>query len=96
ITTFANYLGPGISGILSPIPVIAWPLLVFAHVQLGGFAAVAAIRGAAIGSIGVIVFYLIVSNFLAEHNISVVYVSALISSALVTMAFVVILRIYKH
>ncbi|EJT84670.1 hypothetical protein PPS11_19164 [Pseudomonas putida S11] len=34
-TSLANWLGPATSGMLAPIPVIAWPLVVFAHVQTG-------------------------------------------------------------
>jgi hypothetical protein len=58
VTTSANWLGPVASGLLAPIPVIAWPLAVFAHVQSGRHELSAIIRGNAIGAVGVVGFYL--------------------------------------
>nr|WP_314486876.1 hypothetical protein [uncultured Pseudomonas sp.] len=58
ITTSAERLGPVASGMLAPIPVIAWPLMVFAHVQGGRFELATIVRGNAIGAVGVIGFYL--------------------------------------
>jgi hypothetical protein len=58
ITASATWLGPVVSGLLAPIPVIAWPLAVFAHVQGGRHELAAIIRGNAIGAVGVVGFYL--------------------------------------
>lgn len=58
VTTSANWLGPVASGLLAPIPVIACPLAVFAHVQSGRHELSAIIRGNAIGAVGVVGFYL--------------------------------------
>ncbi|MEG5264025.1 hypothetical protein TRP66_06945 [Pseudomonas sp. JDS28PS106] len=58
VTASANWLGPVISGLLAPIPVIAWPLAVFVHVQSGRHELSAIIRGNAIGAVGVVGFYL--------------------------------------
>ena len=58
ITASATWLGPVASGLLAPIPVIAWPLAVFAHVQSGRHELAAIIRGNAIGAVGVVGFYL--------------------------------------
>ncbi|MFS0827381.1 hypothetical protein [Pseudomonas phoenicis] len=58
ITASAERLGPVASGVLAPIPVIAWPLMVFAHVQGGRFELATIVRGNAIGAVGVIGFYL--------------------------------------
>ncbi|MBK5007299.1 hypothetical protein, partial [Pseudomonas sp. S32] len=52
-TSLANWLGPATSGMLAPIPVIAWPLVVFAHVQNGRAGMAAMVRGNAIGAGGV-------------------------------------------
>jgi hypothetical protein len=60
ITASARWLGPVVSGFLAPIPVIAWPLAVFAHVQGGRPELAAIVRGNAIGAVGVIGFYLAV------------------------------------
>ncbi|HYQ48946.1 MAG TPA: hypothetical protein VES70_00805 [Pseudomonas sp.] len=60
ITASAQWLGPVASGMLAPIPVIAWPLAVFAHVQGGHQELGAIVRGNAIGAVGVLGFYLAV------------------------------------
>jgi hypothetical protein len=33
VTASARLLGPQLSGLLSPIPVLAWPLCIFVHAQ---------------------------------------------------------------
>lgn len=58
ITASAEWLGPVASGMLAPIPVIAWPLAVFAHVQGGAQEMGRIVRGNAIGAAGVLGFYL--------------------------------------
>lgn len=59
ITASAEWLGPVASGMLAPIPVIAWPLAVFAHVQGGRQEMGKIVRGNAIGGVGVLGFYLV-------------------------------------
>ncbi|MDE1169351.1 MAG: hypothetical protein PW845_29240 [Pseudomonas sp.] len=59
ITASAQWLGPVASGMLAPIPVIAWPLAVFAHVLGGAQEMGKIIRGNAIGGVGVLGFYLV-------------------------------------
>ncbi len=59
ITASAEWLGPVASGMLAPIPVIAWPLAVFAHVQGGRPEMGKIVRGNAIGGVGVLGFYLV-------------------------------------
>lgn len=66
ITASAEWLGPVASGLLAPIPVIAWPLAVFAHVQGGHHELGAIVRGNAIGGVGVLGFYLTVHSFIAQ------------------------------
>jgi hypothetical protein len=87
ITAFASKLGPELSGILSPIPVIAWPLIVFAHMQGGRSEAVAAIRGTAAGSIGIIVFYIAISQLITGNNIAMIYLLAFSVSVFSSFAF---------
>jgi len=62
ITASAQWLGPVASGLLAPIPIIAWPLAVFAHVQGGHHELGAIVRGNAIGAAGVLGFYLAVKS----------------------------------
>lgn len=66
ITASAQWLGPVASGLLAPIPVIAWPLAVFAHVQGGHHELGAIVRGNAIGGVGVLGFYLAVNGLIVQ------------------------------
>jgi len=69
ITAGAQWLGPVVSGFLAPIPVIAWPLAVFAHVQGGRHELGAIVRGNAIGAVGVIGFYLTLQMMVGTSGI---------------------------
>jgi hypothetical protein len=95
VTMFANKLGPEISGILSPVPVIAWPLVIFAHVQGGRAEAVAAIRGTAAGSAGLIAFFLIVSHFVEVGKTLPVYLAAVSASVVFSGTFGIFLRFHR-
>ena len=70
-TSLASWLGPATSGMLAPIPVIAWPLVVFAHVQGGRAGMAAMVRGNAIGAVGVIAFYLAMAGLLERLGVAV-------------------------
>jgi hypothetical protein len=52
--------------LLSPIPVLAWPLCAFVHHQQGSDAARAVLRGILEGAYGVLVFYTIVAGGLGR------------------------------
>lgn len=69
-TSLASWLGPATSGMLAPIPVIAWPLVVFAHVQGGRAGMAAMVRGNAIGAVGVIAFYLAMAGLLERLGVA--------------------------
>jgi len=84
ITCSAHILGPQISGILAPIPVIAWPLTVFAHVHSGRNAMMAVMRGNAVSAIGVIIFYEIVRVWLPTGGLFTTFTLALVSAVVVT------------
>ena len=92
ITAAAPRLGPTLSGVLSPMPVISWPLIIFSHVQGGRSDALAAIRGTAAGALGILVFYIIVAHFLADHGLLAVYGAALGGAALVSALSAIGLR----
>ncbi|QQQ52033.1 hypothetical protein JJQ97_07360 [Pseudomonas syringae] len=59
ITASATWLGPFASGMLTPIPVIAWSSTVLAYVQDGRQEMGKIIRGNAIGGVGVLGGYLL-------------------------------------
>lgn len=86
VTGCAARLGPTLSGLVSPVPVIAWPLMLFAHLQGGRPEALATIRGTAAGSCGIIVFNLVVARGLARGGIPVTYAIAFGLSCLVSAA----------
>lgn len=71
VTGLAPHLGPDISGILAPIPVLAWPLTVFAHMQGGAPQAALLIRGNVISGFGVLLFYIVLYYGLrTEHALA--------------------------
>lgn len=95
VTVFADKLGYKISGILSPVPVVAWPLIVFAHIQSGRAEAVATIRGATAGSVGLIAFYLIISECIEINMMVLVYLAAIAASAICSLAFGFVVGVYR-
>jgi hypothetical protein len=85
ITLSASVLGSQWSGLLSPIPVLAWPLCVFVHYQQGGDGARAVLRGILEGAYGVLIFYTIVASGLAALPPTLVYPAAIVASLAVSL-----------
>ena len=85
ITLFASVLGSQWSGLLSPIPVLAWPLCVFVHHQQGSDGARAVLRGILEGAYGVLIFYTIVAGGLSYLSPIFVYAAAILASLLVSI-----------
>lgn len=77
VTESAYHFGPKVSGILSPIPAIAWPVLVFTHYQQGRRMLLQMIRGNAVSGIGVLVFYVVSEYNLTRSNIFVTFLIAI-------------------
>ena len=92
ITSLANWLGPAASGMLAPIPVIAWPLVVFAHVQNGRAGMAAMVRGNAIGAVGVIAFYLVLAGLLDAWGVAVAISLAMLCAVVLTVGLAAVLR----
>ncbi|KIY40680.1 membrane protein [Pseudomonas sp. 10-1B] len=92
ITSLASWLGPATSGMLAPIPVIAWPLVVFAHVQSGRFGMAAMVRGNAIGAVGVIAFYLVLAGLLEAWGVAITVSLAMICAVVLTVGLATVLR----
>ena len=84
ITASATWLGPVASGLLAPIPVIAWPLAVFAHVQSGRHELAAIIRGNAIGAVGVVGFYLTLKYSILQWGAVVSITTAVVLAVVLT------------
>jgi hypothetical protein len=85
ITLSASVLGSQWSGLLSPIPVLAWPLCVFVHHQQGSDGARAVLRGILEGAYGVLIFYTIVASGLAALTPILVYAAAILASLVVSL-----------
>ena len=92
ITSLANWLGPAASGMLAPIPVIAWPLVVFAHVQNGRAGMAAMVRGNAIGAVGVIAFYLVLAGLLDAWGVAIAISLAMLCAVILTVGLAAALR----
>lgn len=84
ITASATWLGPVVSGLLAPIPVIAWPLAVFVHVQGGRYELAAIIRGNAIGAVGVVSFYLTLRYSILQWGALLSIAAAVLLAVVVT------------
>jgi len=91
-TGTARWLGPAVSGMLAPIPVIAWPLVVFSHVQGGRYSMAAMIRGNAIGGVGVIAFYLVIGRLLEHLGIALTFLLAIALAVVLTVGLATLLR----
>jgi uncharacterized membrane protein HdeD (DUF308 family) len=85
ITLSASVLGSQWSGLLSPIPVLAWPLCAFVHHQQGSDGARAVLRGILEGAYGVLIFYTIVAVGLGHLSPIFVYVAAILASLIVSV-----------
>jgi hypothetical protein len=80
VTASARLLGPQLSGLLSPIPVLAWPLCIFVHAQQGNDGALAVLRGNLQGAYGVCVFYTVVGMLVRSWDPTLTYTIALLGS----------------
>ena len=84
VTITAPIAGPVISGILAPMPVIAWPLVLFIHSRQGRTQAIDVVRGTVQGSLGVLVFYLLVGALLGAVHPTLAYFIAVCGAVGVT------------
>lgn len=87
ITASAQWLGPVASGFLAPIPVIAWPLAVFAHVQGGRSELAAIVRGNAIGAVGVVCFYLALKMMVLQWGVYTAVATGVLLAVAATVLF---------
>lgn len=96
ITGLAYQLGPTTSGLLAPIPVVACPLIVFAHAQDGREAAKAVIRGTTIGLPSVLIFYFALHQLIDHEGLVAAYGSAFLLSALGAVGALGLLWIWEE
>ena len=88
VTLSASVLGSQWSGLLSPIPVLAWPLCAFVHHQQGSDAARAVLRGILEGAYGVLIFYTVVAIGLGNLSPILVYTAAIVAALVVSVPWI--------
>jgi hypothetical protein len=76
LTTFASFLGPQLSGLISPFPVFGVILAAFTHRQQGSKAAADLLRGNVAGSLGFACFFGVVAFWLPGMGILPTYLAA--------------------
>ncbi|WDY60083.1 hypothetical protein [Pseudomonas sp. PSKL.D1] len=96
ITASAEWLGPVASGLLAPIPVIAWPLAVFAHVQGGRHELAAIVRGNAIGAVGVLGFYLLLHASIEQWGTALSVAASVVLAVVATFMLAKVLDTRKR
>jgi hypothetical protein len=80
LTAFAAVLGPQLSGLITPFPVFAVVLAVFAHHQQGAQAAIQVLRGLGLSLFGCAAFFLVVGSLLPGLAIGWTYMLATLAT----------------
>lgn len=77
LTAGAPLLGPHLTGLLTPFPIYATILTVFAHRQQGGAAAVGVLRGLLYGMFAFISFFVVITTLLEPLGIAATFILAI-------------------
>lgn len=85
ITFAAQGLGPQLSGLITPFPIFATILAVFAHAQRGPAAAVQSLRGILTGLYAFATFFLVVGALVTLLPIPVTYLLAVVVALAVNL-----------
>jgi hypothetical protein len=80
LTAIAAVLGPQLSGLITPFPVFAVVLAVFAHRQQGAQAAIQVLRGLGLSLFGCAAFFLVVGSLLPGLAIGWTYMLATLAT----------------
>ncbi len=92
VSTLAPSLGPALSGLLAPIPVISWPLIVFARLQDGVAASLDVVRGSVQGAFGVLTFYICLYLMLGHVSIVLAYAASIAASVVFVVPWLFLRR----
>lgn len=82
LTGAASLLGPQLTGLVSPFPVYATILAVFAHRQQGGRAAADVLRGMLVGLFAYVAFFLVVTTLIERAGVGAAFVAAIVAALL--------------
>jgi hypothetical protein len=85
LTTFANALGPHLSGLIAPFPVFGTIITAFTHRQQGADAATRLLRGIVFGSLAYTAFFLIAGSLLTHFSVEITYLLASIAAIIVSV-----------
>jgi hypothetical protein len=80
LTTFANKLGPQLSGLIAPFPVFAIVFGAFTHRQQGPEAVTRLLRGIVQGSVSYALFFMIVGLYLEQIGIMWTYLLSTVAA----------------
>lgn len=94
VTTAAHLLGPQMSGILAPFPIMTCVMAIFSHAQYGEPGVRLFMRGIITAMFSLIAFYAVVS-LLVEDSVLTAYLVACGASVLVNLAAWEVLHIIK-
>jgi hypothetical protein len=78
LTTFADVLGPQLSGLIAPFPVFGLIMSIFTHQQNGSAAVLKLFRSYITASAGYACFYLIFGSFLTSLGIGLTFLVAIL------------------
>lgn len=85
VTYAAEGLGPQLSGLVTPFPIFAMILAVFAHSQRGAGASIQTLRGILMGLYSFATFFLVVASLLTILPIALTYLLATFAAATVNV-----------
>lgn len=91
-TSVAGWLGPQLSGLLIPFPIVVILLTAFAHHQLGAGGATLVLRGFLIGMYAFATFFLVVATLLEQAGALETYLLALLACLALNGAILRLLR----
>lgn len=80
LTTFAQYLGPQLSGLVAPFPIFANVLAVFGQIQEGPHTAGRLLRGVVGGSLAFASFFLVAGSLLQQASLGWTYAPATVAA----------------
>jgi hypothetical protein len=82
LTELAGVLGPQLSGLLSPFPIFATILSVFAHRFQGGYVAGQVLRGVVAGTFSFAVFFVVLGGLIVPWGIAPAFGCAILATLL--------------
>ncbi len=96
LTTFANTLGPHLSGLIAPFPVFGTIITVFTHRQQGPDATARLLRGIVFGSLAYTAFFLVSGSLLIHISLEGTYLLASVAAICVSVVTFIAPGIYSR